>query len=142
MKTDIGKRQDYKWFHPMTSRWSDNDRYGHFNNVVYYSFFDTAVNHYLIAEGGLDIDLDPIIGIVPESGCRYFRSAAYPDAIEAGLRVGKLGNSSVRYELGIFLANEDQPLAEGFFVHVFVDRLTQRPVPMPEKIRQALSRLQ
>jgi acyl-CoA thioester hydrolase len=119
----------------------DNDIYGHINNALYYAFFDTAINQYLIAEGGLDITAGKVIAYAVESQCQYLRPLAYPEVIEVGLRVGKLGNSSVRYELAIFKQGETLASAAGYFVHVFVNRETQRPVPMPERIRAALGRL-
>jgi acyl-CoA thioester hydrolase len=119
----------------------DNDIYGHVNNVVYYSYFDTVVNHYLVAQGGLDIHRGPVIGLVVETNCRYFQPLAFPDRVEAGLRVSHLGNSSVRYEIGIFRESEALPVAAGHFVHVYVDRTTRRPVPVPDAMRGALTRI-
>jgi acyl-CoA thioester hydrolase len=119
----------------------DNDVYGHVNNALYYGFFDTAINEYLIGEGGLDINADAVIAFAVESQCQYLRPLAFPGVIEIGLRVGKLGNSSVRYELAVFKQGESSAAAAGYFVHVFVDRETQRPVPMPAAIRAALERL-
>jgi acyl-CoA thioester hydrolase len=134
-------RSDYPHFLAIATRWMDNDLYGHVNNVVYYSWIDTVVNRYLIDEGGLDISSDTVIGITAESGCRYFASVAYPDTVDAGLRIGRLGNSSVRYEVGIFREGEDEAAAEGFFVHVFVFRDTMRPTPIPARIRAAFERI-
>ena len=136
-----GVRSDYVEFTPIQTRWMDNDVYGHVNNVVYYSYFDTAVNLYLIDPGGLDFHNAPIIGIMAETACRFHRSIAYPEAIDAGLRVGRLGSSSVRYEVGLFGAGEQDARAEGHLVHVFVDRATNKPVPIPATIRTALERL-
>ena len=119
----------------------DNDIYGHVNNALYYAFFDTAINEYLIAEGGLDINAGAVIAFAVESQCQYLRPLAFPGAIEIGLRVGKLGNSSVRYELAIFKQGDPFAAAAGYFVHVFVDRETQRPVTIPTEIRTALARL-
>jgi acyl-CoA thioester hydrolase len=119
----------------------DNDLYGHVNNVVYYSYFDTVINRYLIAEGGLDIARGEVIGVAAESHCRYRRAVSFPDVLEAGLRVGKLGRTSVRYEIGIFAPGEEEAAAEGWFVHVFVDRETRRPAPLPDRLRAALERL-
>jgi acyl-CoA thioester hydrolase len=119
----------------------DNDIYGHVNNALYYAFFDTAINQYLIAEGGLDIVNSSVIAFTVESQCRYLRPISFPGTIDVGLRVGKLGNSSVRYELAIFKQGETQAAAAGYFVHVFVDRATQRPVTIPDEIRAALARL-
>ena len=119
----------------------DNDIYGHINNALYYGFFDTAINQYLIAAGGLDIAADQVIAFAAESQCQYLRPLAFPEVIEVGLRVGKLGNSSVRYELAIFKQGEPHAAAAGYFVHVFVDRETQKPVAIPTPIRAALERL-
>ena len=135
-------REAYRLFQPISSRWMDNDVYGHINNVVYYSFFDTAVNGYLIAAGALDIHAGGVIGLVIETHCNYFAPLAFPQAIEAGLRVAHLGASSVRYEVGLFAAGEPFTAAAGHFVHVYVDRTTRRPVPLPAALRQALSALQ
>lgn len=131
-------RADYRHFRPITTRWHDNDLYGHVNNVVYYSYFDSAVNAYLIERGGLDIHEGEVVGFVVSSSCDYFASIAFPDALDVGLRVGKLGNSSVQYELAIFKAGEEQACAAGRFVHVFVDRASNRPVPIPASLREAL----
>lgn len=134
-------RSDYKVFYPITTRWMDNDLYGHVNNVTYYSYFDSAVNQYLIEEGGLDIHNAPIVGYVVNSGCSYRSSIAYPDRIEAGLRVIKLGNSSVTYGVGIFKEGEAEASAFGEFIHVFVNRAENKSVPIPENIRNALEKL-
>lgn len=134
-------RGDYRHFQPITTRWHDNDVYGHVNNVVYYSFFDSAVNTYLIESGGLDIHAGAVVGFVVSSSCDYFASITFPECIEIGLRVGKLGNSSVQYELAIFKHGEEQACAAGRFVHVFVDRDSNRPVGIPESLRAALARL-
>lgn len=138
MRASANQRSDYKHFHQITTRWMDNDAYGHVNNVVYYSWFDTAVNQFLIAGGALDIERSPVIGLVIETQCNYFAPVAFPDRVTAGIRVGKLGNSSVRYEVGIF--REDEPLAaaQGHFVHVYVDRDSRRPAPVPEPMRVLL----
>jgi len=142
MAEDIRETRDrYRYFLPIQTRWNDNDTYGHVNNVVYYEFFDTAVNRFLVDEGGLDIHRAPAIGLVVESMCRYRAAISYPEAIEAGLRVGHLGRSSVRYEIGIFKSGETESAADGHFVHVFVDRETNRPHPIPDQIRTALERL-
>lgn len=119
----------------------DNDIYGHVNNVHYYSYFDTVIARYLIAQGGLDPWTAPVIGYAVESGCRYHSAISYPDTVHAGLRVTRLGTSSARYEIGIFKNAVDLACAEGFFVHVFVDRATQRPTELPEPIRSALNPL-
>jgi acyl-CoA thioester hydrolase len=134
-------RAEYRHFLPIPSRWMDNDVYGHVNNVVYYSYFDTVINRYLIDEGGLDIAGGDVIGLCVESHCAYLRPVAFPEPLEAGLRVAHLGRSSVRYEIGIFTPGSDDPAAEGWFVHVFVDRATRRPAPLPDRIRAALDRL-
>ena len=134
-------RNTYAHFVELTTRWMDNDVYGHVNNVVYYSFFDTAVNGYLIASGVLDIQNSPVVGLVVETGCQYFKSIAFPDAVSAGIRVAKLGTSSVRYEIGIFLNDGGSAAAEGHFVHVYVDRATNRPVPIPDNVRAVLAGL-
>ncbi len=134
-------RDDYLHFVSVSTRWMDNDVYGHINNALYYGFFDTAINDYLITEGGLDINTGPVIGFAVESQCQYLKPLAFPELLEVGLRVGKLGNSSVRYELAIFKQGESVASAAGYFVHVFVDRQTQRPVPLPESIRGSLARL-
>ena len=134
-------RADYPVVYPITTRWSDNDIYGHINNVVYYSYFDTVANNYLIEEGGMQIPDDPVVGYVVNSGCNYLSSIAHPDAIEGGLRVEKLGNSSVRYGIGIFKVGEDTPAAYGHFVHVFVERAANKSVPIPDSIRAALERI-
>ena len=131
-------RTDYRHFQSITTRWHDNDIYGHVNNVTYYSFFDSAVNTYLIERGGLDIHEGAIVGFVVSSSCDYFASIAYPDLIEVGVRVAKLGNSSVQYELAVFKAGESEACAAGRFVHVFVDRESNQPVSIPEGLRAAL----
>ncbi len=140
-RPEPGRRSQYARFMPVQTRWMDNDVYGHVNNVVYYSYFDTVVNLYLIDPGGLDFRNAPIIGIMAETMCRFHRSFAYPEAIDAGLRVGRLGTSSVRYEVGLFGEGEDQARVEGHLVHVFVERATNKPVPIPAGIRAALARL-
>ncbi|MFL5359252.1 acyl-CoA thioesterase [Archangium sp.] len=131
----------YRYFQPITTRWMDNDVYGHINNVTYYSYFDTIANHYLIHEGGLDIVTSPVIGLVVESRCTYRAPLAYPDTLRAGLRVDKLGNRSVTYGIGIFKEGEEQAAAHGYFVHVFVDRQSRKATPMPERLREALARI-
>jgi len=135
------RREDYRHFLVIPTRWIDNDVYGHVNNVVYYSFFDTVVNQYLIAAGGLDIEKSPVIGLVVETLCRYFKPITFPEIVEAGLRVGRLGNSSVRYEIAIFCAGDPSAAAAGHFVHVYVDRAARRPVPLPDAMRQGLARI-
>jgi acyl-CoA thioester hydrolase len=135
------RRADYPHHLPIPTRWMDNDVYGHVNNVVYYSYFDTVINRWLIDEGGLDIHAGATIGLCVESRCSYLRAVAFPDALEAGLRVAHLGRSSVRYEIAIFRAGDDEAAAQGEFVHVFVDRATRRPTEMPPRLRAALARL-
>ncbi|SEC83004.1 acyl-CoA thioester hydrolase [Pseudomonas saponiphila] len=142
MSEPMPQRGDYRHFQPIITRWHDNDVYGHVNNVTYYSFFDTAVNTYLIEQGGLDIHGGEVVGFVVSSACDYFASIAFPERIEIGLRVGKLGNSSVQYELAVFKAGEADACAAGRFVHVFVDRGSNQPVPTPPALRAALERLQ
>ncbi|SFF49291.1 acyl-CoA thioester hydrolase [Fontimonas thermophila] len=134
-------RHDYPYLQRITTRWKDNDVYGHVNNVEYYSYFDTVINTWLIREGGLDIHAGGVIGVCAESHCRYLDSLAFPDSIDAGLRVAHLGRSSVRYEIGLFREQASTPAAEGWFVHVFVDRASRRPTPIPERLRAALTRL-
>jgi acyl-CoA thioester hydrolase len=134
-------RDGYRRFLAIPTRWEDNDTYGHVNNVVYYSYFDTAVNEHLIAEGGLDIVEAPIVGLVVETMCKFRKPLSFPDTVEAGLRVTKIGTSSVRYEIGLFRAGDDEPAATGHFVHVWVDRATRRPVSVPPAIRAALESL-
>lgn len=136
--SDLPTRADYRVFYPITTRWSDNDIYGHVNNVVYYAYFDSAANRYLIEEGGLDIQSGDIVGLVVNSGCEYHAPIAYPDRIEAGVRVDKLGNSSVRYGIAIFREGREEAVAHGHFVHVFVDRADSRPVSIPPRLRDAL----
>ena len=134
-------RQDFVHFMAIPTRWMDNDVYGHVNNVNYYSYFDTVVNQYLIEQGVLDIQNSPVVGLVVQTGCSYFASIAFPDLIHAGLRVTKLGNSSVRYEVGLFKNEDQQVSAAGHFIHVYVDRQTQRPVSLPEPLRAVLQQI-
>ncbi len=135
------KREGYRHLLAVPTRWMDNDVYGHVNNVVYYSYFDTVVNGYLISSCALDIEKSPVIGLVVETKCRYFKPITFPDAVHAGLRVARLGNSSVRYEVGIFRNNEETAAAQGHFVHVYVDREARRPTALPFEMREALERL-
>ena len=132
-------RDAYKFFLPIATRWMDNDVYGHVNNVVYYAYFDTVINRFLVDEGGLDIAAGEVIGVCAESQCTYLQSASFPDALDGGLRVAKLGTSSVTYEIGIFKG--DELCAHGRFVHVFVGRAARKPTPIPASIRAALERL-
>jgi acyl-CoA thioester hydrolase len=134
-------RARYRRFLPIPTRWMDNDIYGHVNNVVYYSYFDTVINRYLIDEGGLDIAAGNLIGLCVESHCAYVRPVAFPDELDAGVRVAHLGKSSVRYEVGIFTRGADEASAHGWFVHVFVDRATRRPSPLSDRMREALERI-
>ena len=138
-ETAIERRVDYPHFRSIGTRWMDNDLYGHVNNVVYYSFFDTVINQYLIRAGGLDIHHGAVIGLAIETMCRFHRPLSYPEPVDAGLRVGKLGRTSVRYEIGLFAAGQDEPAATGHFVHVFVERSNRRPAPIPATIRSALA---
>jgi acyl-CoA thioester hydrolase len=135
------RRSDFPHHLPIATRWMDNDVYGHVNNVVYYSYFDTVINRWLIDEGGLDIAAGATIGLCVESRCAYLRAVAFPDALEAGLRVAHLGRSSVRYEIAIFAVGEETAVAQGDFVHVFVDRARRRPAEIPPRLRAALERL-
>jgi len=134
-------RDAYLHFQIIPTRWMDNDVYGHVNNVVYYSYFDTVVNQYLIEQGALDIQGSEVVGLVVETGCQYFAPIAFPDAVTAGLRVTKLGNSSVRYEIAIFRNEERTASAQGHFIHVYVNRATRRPCPLPAGLRTALQRI-
>ncbi len=134
-------RVRYLHFLTVPTRWMDNDVYGHVNNVVYYSYFDTVVNGYLISSGALDIEKSPVIGLVVETQCRFFKSITFPDAVHAGLRVARLGSSSVRYEIGIFRNDEETAAAQGHFVHVYVDREGRRPTTLPPEMRTALERV-
>jgi acyl-CoA thioester hydrolase len=132
---------EYLFHTPLTTRWSDNDLYGHVNNVTYYSYFDSVANLYLIEVGGLDILHGPVIGLVVESRCEYHAPLAYPTALIAGMRVDRLGNRAATYGIAIFAEGEDRAAAHGHFVHVFVDRATRKPVPIPQPLRDALARL-
>ena len=132
---------DYPYRQQIPTRWHDNDVYGHVNNVDYYAFFDTVINTYLIAEGGLDIAAGPVIGLCAESHCKYHAAFTFPETVHAALRVGELRTRGVRYEIALFAAGADSPAAEGWFVHVFVDRDTRRPVEIPPPLRAALERL-
>jgi acyl-CoA thioester hydrolase len=138
----MNPRAGYPHFQSITTRWKDNDVYGHVNNVEYYSYFDTVINSFLIREGGLDIHAGPVIGLCAESHCKFLGPLVFPETVDAGLRVAHLGNSSVRYEIGLFREGEKSAAAEGWFVHVFVSRDERRPQPIPERIRGALERLQ
>lgn len=135
------ERTDFKHFVSLQTRWMDNDVYGHVNNVNYYSYFDTAVNGYLIEQGVLDIHHGAVIGLVVETQCSYMQSVAFPDVLDAGLRVAHVGNSSVRYEIALFKAGEEQAAALGHFVHVYVDRESRRPTRIDDGFREVLQQL-
>lgn len=135
-------RGGYQAFRTITTRWMDNDAYGHVNNVVYYSWFDTVVNAHLIEQGVLDIEHGKTIGLVIETQCNYFAPLAFPQVVEAGLRVAKVGKSSVRYEVGLFVQGEPLTAAKGHFVHVYVDRATRRPTELPAPLKKVLEALQ
>jgi acyl-CoA thioester hydrolase len=137
----VERRANYRHVLAIPTRWHDNDIYGHVNNVVYYAYFDTVVNEYYIREGKLDIHAGPVIGLVVETLCRYHRPLQFPDMIDAALRVARLGRSSVRHEVGLFRQGEEEAAATGHFVHVFVDRDSRRPVPIPDAMRAALEKL-
>ena len=135
-------RSTFRVFRRIDTRWMDNDVYGHVNNVVYYSWFDTAVNAHLIEQGALDIHHGPTIGLVVETHCNYFAPLAFPQVIEAGIRVAQMGSSSVRYEIGLFAQGEDLCAARGHFVHVYVDHHSRRPVTaLPLNLKQVLEKL-
>jgi len=135
-------RERFAHFLTIPTRWMDNDIYGHVNNVVYYAYFDTVINEYLIREGGLDIHNGTVVGICAESACQYKAAFAFPEQVEVGLRIGHLGNRSVRYEIGLFKEGRAEAAALGRFVHVFVDRATMKPVAIPDRLRKALAKLQ
>ena len=137
----MGARADYPHLLRIPTRWNDNDVYGHVNNVEYYAFFDTVINAWLIAEGGLDIHAGETIGLCAESHCEFKAALAFPETVDACLRVGHLGRSSVRYEIGLFGQEAEEPAATGWFVHVFVDREARRAVDIPDRLRSALERL-
>lgn len=134
-------RSAYKTFQTIGTRWMDNDAYGHVNNVVYYSWFDTAVNAYLIQQGVLDIHHGQTIGLVVETQCNYFSPLAFPQVVHAGIRVARLGKSSVRYEVGLFAEKATLTAAKGHFIHVYVDRATRRPIALPENFKHVLEKL-
>ena len=140
-KPQMPLRADFPVFRGITTRWMDNDVYGHVNNVVYYSWFDTTVNAFLIEQGVLDPGAGDVVGVVVETLCRYHDSIAFPEPVEAGLRVERIGTSSVRYEIGIFRVGAELASADGHFVHVYVDRETRRPVAVPDAVRAALQPL-
>ncbi|MBY4594283.1 acyl-CoA thioesterase [Ottowia caeni] len=134
-------RDSYRAFRSITTRWMDNDQYGHVNNVVYYSWFDTAVNAHLIEQGVLDTERGNTIGFVIETQCQYFAPLSFPQIVEAGIRVAHIGSSSVRYEVGLFAQGAEMTAAKGHFVHVYVDRATHRPVPLPTELKAVLEQL-
>lgn len=134
-------RADYRHFLTIPTRWMDGDAYGHVNNVTYYSYFDTVVNEHLINAGGLDFASSPIVGLVVDSRCTFRKSLTFPEHVDAGMRVTHVGTSSVVYEIALFRVGDDEPAATGRFVHVWVDRATQRPARVPERIRAALAPL-
>jgi acyl-CoA thioester hydrolase len=138
MNTQPPSRSNYRAFRTITTRWMDNDVYGHMNNVVHYSLFDTAVNGWLVERGVLDFRSGDQVGLVVETGCRYHAEMLFPDVVHAGIRVARLGSSSVRYEIGLFRNDEDTAAAEGFFVHVYVDAKTRRPKPLNAALRAVL----
>jgi acyl-CoA thioester hydrolase len=138
---DKPARAGYRSFLAIPTRWMDNDVYGHVNNVTYYSYFDTAVNEHLIRAGGLDIRSAAAIGVVVETSCRFHKPLSFPEVIDAGLRVVRIGSSSVTYEIGIFRQGDDEPAASGHFVHVWVDRASGRPILIPPAVRDALQAL-
>lgn len=141
MTADKIAPEDFGWHLPIQTRWADMDAYGHVNNMAFYGFVDTAVTAYLVQQAGHDKDAATAIGLVVESGCRYFKPLAFPDVVQCGVRVAKLGRSSVRYEVGMFAGAPSEAVALGFFVHVFVDRETMRPTELPANIRGALEPL-
>ena len=134
-------RDAYPWFLAIATRWMDNDTYGHVNNVTYYSYFDTVVNEHLVNAGGLDIREGDVVGFVVETSCRYFRPISFPETIDAGMRVTRLGRSSVTYEIALFRTGDAHPAAAGRFVHVWVDRKSVTPAELPARIREALQPL-
>ena len=138
MLARIETRENYKYFQFIQTRWNDNDIYGHVNNVIYYAYFDTVVNMFMVDNAGFDPQNAAAIGVCPETHCNYHKPVAYPDKLEAGLRVGHLGNSSVRYEIAIFISGDDEAAATGYFIHVFVDRETRKPVPISAPVRLAM----
>jgi len=141
-KLKIPDRTYYKHFLPITTRWHDNDIYGHVNNVVYYAYFDTVINTFLIRHGGLNIQKAATIGVCVSSSCQFKKSLSFPDEIEGGLTVSKIGNTSVKYEVGIFKKGSQDPAAFGDFIHVFVNRENQTPVPIPSELKSALQSIQ
>ncbi len=141
MTDEAETRDRFRWWRSIPTRWMDNDAYGHVNNVEYYSYFDTAVNAHLIENCGLDIHDSSIIGLVVETKCQFKKSLCFPDVVDAGIRVARLGRSSVTYEIGLFREDDDEPAAFGHFVHVYVDRASQTPVPIPDGFRDEMEKL-
>jgi acyl-CoA thioester hydrolase len=141
MKSMPRQRGDFRYFTKITTRWSDNDMYGHVNNVVYLAFFDAAVNRFLIEEAGMTPLASPVVGLVVETGCAYFSALSYPQLVDVGVMAAKIGTSSVRYEIGIFAEGASESAAHGHFVHVYVDAHTRRPVPVPQGLRAALTHI-
>jgi acyl-CoA thioester hydrolase len=141
VRSDPHRLADYRHTQRITTRWMDNDAYGHVNNVVYYSYFDTVVNTLLIAKGALDIEKSPVIGLVVETHCEFFAPLTYPEEVVAALRVAHLGRSSVRYEIALFAEGAESAAAQGHFVHVYVDRETRKPVELPATLRRVLEPL-
>jgi acyl-CoA thioester hydrolase len=137
--TNTRNRDAYLYWQDLPTRWADNDIYGHVNNATYYGFFDTVVNNFLIEKAALDIQSGQMIGLVVETGCNYYSPIAFPESVDAGLRVAHVGNSSVQYELGLFARADTQPRAQGHFTHVYVDRNSRRPVALPNKFRAILA---
>lgn len=140
-RSPLRGRRYYRAWRPIATRWMDNDVYGHVNNVVYYSFFDTAVNAWLVENGLLDIEKGPVIGLVVETCCTYARPVAFPEEVQAGIAVTRLGNSSVRYDIGLFVKGNPAPAAQGFFVHAYVERETRRPRPLTPAWRETLQKI-
>lgn len=140
-KVDI-TRADYKVFYPITTRWMDNDAYGHVNNVTYYSYFDTAANTFLIKHCGLDYHNGDVVGLVVSSGCEYLAPIEFPEKVEVGVRIDKLGNSSVRYGIGIFKEGIEQACAFGHFIHVYVDNASRKPVAIPDSMRENMKKIE
>ena len=141
MDPKLERRERYKISRRIPTRWRDNDVYHHINNVIYYEFFDTVINGYLVEAGGLDFSGGESVGFAVETHCQFLQPISFPEAVDACLRVDKLGNSSVRYEIGIFKAGEVEPAAVGYFVHVFVDRLTRQPARISGRMREAMAAL-
>ena len=140
-KAETAGRADYRFFRTLQTRWADNDMYGHMNNVVHYALFDTAINGWLVEAGLLDPSGGETVGLVVETGCRYFREMAFPDVVTAGIGVTRIGNSSVTYQIALFRGADEEAAAQGHFTHVYVDRASRRPRPLPEKWRRALKEI-